>query len=140
MCFECRMTSEPSLSSLFTNLRNLNSGVFPGVWTRYQHDMPEKGWRTRKRGAGENADASRPFRLAKSLRLKRGDGMLIGFGAGKVATGGSSIPPQFTQVKQGEPTEQTSSTAALLQVLPTVNEVTAEVVKVVVEEVKTLAC
>jgi hypothetical protein len=31
-------------------------------------------------------------------------------------------------------------TAALLQVLPTVNEVTAEVVKVVVEEVKTLAC
>jgi hypothetical protein len=43
-------------------------------------------------------------------------------------------------VKQGEPTEQTSSTAALLQVLPTVNEVTAEVVKVVVEEVKTLAC
>jgi hypothetical protein len=47
---------------------------------------------------------------------------------------------QFTQVKQGEPTEQTSSTAALLQVLPTVNEVTAEVVKVVVEEVKTLAC
>jgi hypothetical protein len=52
---------------------------------------------------------------------------------------------QFTQVKQGEPTEQTSSTAALLQVLPTVNEVgwwlvPAEVVKVVVEEVKTLAC
>lgn len=42
-------------------------------------------------------------------------------------------------MKQGEPTEQTGGTAALLQVLPTVNEVTAEVVNDVVEEVKTLA-